>query len=106
MKFARVTMGTVSKDKMAEFIRLYEQTILPALKPIAGFQGGYLFSDPKTGEGFSLTYWVSEKDAIAYEKSGLYAQLVEKLRPFFTTQPTLKSYEIVAEAPIPTGALR
>ena len=106
MKYARTTTVKVPLEKTEEFVRLYEQTILPALKPVAGFQGAYLFNDPSTGEGFSLTFWASEKDAIAYEQSGLYTQLVEKLRPFFATQPTLKTYKVMAELPSPVTASR
>lgn len=106
MKFARTTTVTAPIDKIAEVTRVYEQTILPALKPVAGFQGAYLCIDPSNGEGFSLTFWASEKDALAYERSGLYTQLVEKLRPFFTTQPTLKSYQVTAETAAQATALR
>jgi heme-degrading monooxygenase HmoA len=106
MKYARTTTVTIPVEKTAEFTRIYEQTILPALKPVPGFQGAYLFNDPATGEGFSLTFWASEKDATAYEQSGLYAELVEKLRPFFTTQPMLKTYQVMAEASSPVTASR
>lgn len=106
MKFARMTTVTVAIDKIAEVTRIYEQSILPALKPVTGFQGAYLCTDQSTGEGISLTFWTSEKDAIAYEQSGLYTQLVENLRPFFTSQPILKSYQVSAEAAAPATALR
>lgn len=100
MKFARITMATVPIDKIDEFTRVYEQTITPALKGVAGFEGVYLLNDRSTGEGYSLTFWASKEDAMAYEKSGLYAQLVDKLRPFFTKAPTLKSYEVPVELPV------
>ena len=106
MKFARTTTATVPSDKAAEITRVWEQTILPALKPVPGFQGAHLLIDPSTGEGFSLTFWASEQDAIAYEQSGLYTQLVEKLRPFFTTRPVLRSYQVTAEALSPSAAMR
>lgn len=106
MKLARTTTATVPIDKAAEITSVWEQTILPALKPVAGFQGAYLLIDPSTGEGYSLTFWASEQDAIAYEQSGLYTKLVESLRPFFTTRPILRSYQVRAEAPSPTAAIR
>lgn len=106
MKFARMTTVKAPIDKMVEVTRTYEQSILPALKPVTGFQSAYLCIDPSTGEGFSLTFWASEKDAIAYEQSGLYTQLLGKLRPFFTTQPILKSYQVTAEVAAPATALR
>ena len=106
MKFVRMLTGKVPVEKIAEFTRLYEQTVLPALKPITGFQGAYLFNDPATGEGFSLTFWASEQDITAYEKSGLYMQLLEKFRPFFVAQPTLKTYQVAVELPVPATVLR
>lgn len=101
MKFARITTATVPRDKLAEFTHVYETTILPALKPVTGFQGAVMCTNESTEEGFSLTFWASEQDAIAYEQSGLYAKLIEQLRPFFTSQPILKSYQVAAEAAVP-----
>ena len=102
MKFARITTATVPMDKIDEFNRVYKQNNLPALKSVPGFEGIYLLIDRSTGEGFSLTFWASEEDAMAYERSGLYAELVEKLRRFFTKPPTLRSYEVPVELPAPT----
>ncbi|MGE5333778.1 MAG: antibiotic biosynthesis monooxygenase family protein [Nitrososphaerota archaeon] len=99
MKFARITTAKVPIEKTDEFNRIYEQNIPPALKGVRGFEGVYLLIDRSTGEGFSLTFWESKDDAMAYEQSGLYAQLVDKLRPFFITAPTLKSYEVPVELP-------
>lgn len=100
MKFARITTATVPIEKIDQFNRVYEQNNLSALKGVRGFEGIYLLIDRSTGEGFSLTFWASKEDAMAYEQSGLYAQLVDKLRPFFSTPPTLKSYEVPVELPV------
>lgn len=106
MKYARMLTATVPVDKIAEVTQIYEQSIVPALKPVTGFLGAYLFTSPFTGEGFSLTFWASEKDIVVYENSGLYAQLVEKLRPFFITQPILKTYQVAVETPFLAAVLR
>jgi heme-degrading monooxygenase HmoA len=106
MKYARMITATVPIDKIAEVSRLYEQTAVPALKPITGFLGTYMFSDPITGEGFSLTFWETEKDAIAFEKTPLYAELLGKFRPFFTNQPVVKTYQVTVETPLMTTVVR
>lgn len=106
MKYARMITVTAPIDKTAEVTQIYEQSILPALEPVTGFLGAYMLISPFTGEGLSLTFWATEKDAIAYENSGLYAQLVEKIRPFFTTQPILKTYQVAAETPVAAPVLR
>ena len=106
MKYTRMITATVPVAKIAEVTRIYKESILPALKPVTGFQGAYLCSDPTTGEGFLLTFWASEKDVHAYEKSGLYTQLVEKLSAFYTKKPVVKTYEVVAETSPSSTALR
>ena len=105
MKYVRMLTAKLPIEKVPEFTRLYEQTVLPTLKPVAGFEGAYLFTDPITGEGFSLTFWASEQDVIAYEKSGLYTQLLETFRPFFVTEPILKTFQVAVELPVPATAL-
>lgn len=106
MNYARMAIATSPADKLEEFARVYEQEILPALKPVKGFQGAYLFTNAFSGESVSLTFWASEQDAMAYDRSGMYAELVAKLRPLLATEPTLKRYHVSAETPFPTGALR
>ncbi len=106
MKYVRVVTTKASIDKIAELTRVAEQSNLPALKTVPGFLGASLFIEPTTGEVLSLTYWASEKDALAYEQSGVYTRMMENLRPFFTIQPTLKTYQVLAEAPTPAAALR
>ncbi len=105
MKYVRMLTAKVPVDKFAEFTRIYEESVLPTLKPVSGFQGAYLFIDPTLGEGFSLTFWASEQDALAYEQTGLYTQLLEKFRPFFATQPILKTYQVAVELPVLAGML-
>ncbi len=99
MKFARITTATVPIEKIDEFNRIYEQNIPPSLKGVPGFEGVYLLIDRSTGEGFSLTFWATKDDAMAYERSGLYTKLVDKVRPFFSKPPILKSFEVPVELP-------
>lgn len=106
MKYARMAVATAPADKLEEFVRVYEQEIFPALKSVKGFQGAYLFTNAFSGEGVSLTFWTSEQDAMAYDRSGQYAELVAKIRPFLTAEPTLKRYHVSAETPFPAEALR
>lgn len=106
MKYARMVIAPATPDSIADVTRIYEQEILPALKPVKGFQGAYLFTNAFTGEGASLTFWASEQDALTYERSGLFAELTEKLRPFLIAEPTVKRYHVSAETPFPAEALR
>ncbi len=106
MKYARMITATVALDKIEEFTRRYEQIVVPTLKPVVGFEDIYLCVNPFTGESVSITFWASEQDVIAYEKSGLAAQTIDKFRSFFTTQPIVKTYQVAVAAPGPIALAR
>jgi heme-degrading monooxygenase HmoA len=62
-------------------------------------QKGYRFhhlleSVDAQGESISLTAWDSQEDAEAYEQSGTYKELVDKIRNYITAPPELRSYEV------------
>ena len=62
-------------------------------------QKGYRFhhlleSVDAQGESISLTAWDSQEDAEAYEQSGTYKELVDKIRNYITASPELRSYEV------------
>ena len=46
------------------------------------------------GEGVSVSAWDSREDAEAYERSGVYEELVAKFRHFYTGPERLASYEM------------
>lgn len=99
---ARITTITAQKDKIQEAIQVYRESILPGIGRLKGFLGAYLLADQDTGEGASITLWESEADSVAYESSGLYKEQVDKLRPFFTRPPALKSYAVTDHVTPPT----
>ena len=62
-------------------------------------QKGYRFhhlleSVDAPGESISVTAWDSQEDAEAYEQSGTYKELVDKIRNYITAPPELRSYEV------------
>lgn len=83
--FMRIVQVKVNPDKIFEFIRAYEQKIIPELQKSHGcVYAGLVQSLENQTDGLSLTLWESQQDALAYEQSGLYNSLVETLRPFFS----------------------
>jgi quinol monooxygenase YgiN len=94
---ARVTTVSVQPDKVAETTRIYNESILPAIKAAGGNQGVYLLIDPATGKGISITMWNSQAEGDAYDSSGTYRELVAKVAPFFAAPPSLATYEVAAQ---------
>jgi heme-degrading monooxygenase HmoA len=94
---ARVTNVSVQPDKVAETTRIYNESILPAIKAASGNRGVYLLIDSTTGKGLSITLWNSEADGQAYDSSGTYREQVSKVSAFFSAPPSLATYEVAAQ---------
>jgi len=96
--FARLTIVQGKIDKTDETIKLYEESVIPAIKSQKGFRGAYLLTDRKTGKGISIGLWDSEEDAIANEQSGFYQEQLSKFKDFFTAPPVREGYEVSVQA--------
>jgi len=96
--FARFTITQVDVDKIDETIKLYEDSVIPTAKAQKGFRGITLFTDRKTGKGYSISIWDSEEDAIANEQSGYYKKQVGKFAEYMTAPPVQEGYEVTVQA--------
>jgi len=96
--FARFTIVQVNIDKMDEVIKLYEDNVVPAAKSQKGYRGIYLFTERKTGKGYSVSLWDSEEDAIANEQSGYYQEQLGKFAEYFTAPPVQEGCEVSVQA--------
>jgi heme-degrading monooxygenase HmoA len=96
--FARFTIVQVNIDKMDEAIKLYEDNVVAAAKLQKGYRGIYLFTNRKTGKGYSVSLWDSEEDAIANEQSGYYQEQVGKFADYFTAPPVQEGCEVSVQA--------
>jgi len=92
--YARVTSAEIFKEKIDQFIEIYKEYVVPAAKKQKGFNGTCLMVDRKTGNGMAITYWKSEEDAIANEKSLYYQEQVARFISFFARQPIREGYDV------------
>ncbi len=95
--FARVTSVSVQPDKVAEVVRIYNESILPAVKSASGNHGVFLLIDAATGKGMSITMWNTQADGEATDSSGFYREQVAKVSPFFSSPPSLDVYEVAVQ---------
>ena len=95
--FARVTTVSIQPDKIADATRVFNESIIPAVKAGAGNRGIMLLLDPATGKGMSISLWNSEAEGQAYDSSGSYREQVAKVAPFFSAPPTLATYDVPAQ---------
>lgn len=94
--YARVTTVTVQLDKVAEVTRIFNESIIPAVKAASGNHGIFLLINPATGSGFSMSLWHSEADVQAYVSSSGYREQIAKVSQFFAAPPSLANYEVAA----------
>lgn len=95
--FARVTTVSVQPDQIATVTRIYNESILPAVKAASGNRGVFLLMDSASGKGMSITLWATQADGETYDSSGTYREQVGKVSPYFSAAPTLATYEVGAQ---------
>lgn len=96
--FLRLTSGRIKKGSEAKARRFYRDESIPALVRRRGFLFARLLENADgSGEFISVTAWATPGAADAYEKSGLYRQLVSKFQPCLEGRPRLKCYKVTVD---------
>ncbi len=96
--FARLTTVQIKLNRIDEFIKRYEESVVPAAKTQKGYCGVYLFVDRKTGNGVAVSLWDKEEDALANEQNLYYQEQVAKFITFFKKNPIREGYEVCVKA--------
>ncbi len=83
--FLRLVMVNLRPDMKEEYHRLYVNEIIPSLLETKGCLHAYLIM-PSRGDNksISITIWDTKDDATAYERSGQFTSLVNKVKHTFT----------------------
>jgi len=93
--FARLTYLSIQPNKLEEVKKIFNEEIVPVVKSQKGNIGIWLLEPTDENEDFiSLTEWVSKADADAYETSGTYRTLVDKVKDAYRSKPVLKTYNV------------
>jgi heme-degrading monooxygenase HmoA len=92
--YARLTRIQVRLERFDHSINIFKESVLPAIRRQLGFRGISLFTNPKTGEGLTLSLWDSEKDAIESEKNHYYQEQLIKVMSYLTAPPVREGYEV------------
>lgn len=91
----RLTSFNVTPAQAEEAKRIYREEVVSAVKKQQGNEDVMLL-EPSDGsdEFISVTTWKTKADADAYESSGIYRELVDKLKGLFSGKPDLKTYNV------------
>lgn len=96
--FARFTTAQIKVNRIDEFIKRYEESVVPAAKTQKGYCGIYLLVDRKTGSAVSISLWDCEEDALANEQNLYYQEQVTKFITFYKKNPIREGYEVCVKA--------
>lgn len=81
----RIVSVKIQEGKIDEFKRIYEATILPALRTTQGCRYAFLTENlERKNEFISITGWESKEDVDRYENSGQFSILVDKVKHTFS----------------------
>ena len=82
----------IQPDKLDEARKIYNDEIVPPVKAQKGNIDIFLMeSMDREGMVISFTSWESQDDADAYESSGTYVDMVNRVKHTFAGTPTLWS---------------
>ena len=96
-----VVSMTVTKLKdnisMEDARKIYDDSVIPAVKGQKGFVAGWLMVSEDQNEGIAVALWENKEDAVAFEKSGLYQEQVKKFVAFIKSMEGRKYYNVNSE---------
>ena len=93
--YARLTFIDILPGHKDELRRIFNDEVIPVVKNQKGNIGIWVLEPTDTSnEYISLTEWMSAADADAYDSSGTYRNLVDKIKAMYKSKPILKTYNI------------
>jgi heme-degrading monooxygenase HmoA len=83
--FVRIVAARVEPSRYSELKQRYDDEVAPALLATKGCRAAFLVEGVSArSRALSVTVWDSEQDALRYEASGSYDEMVAKTSEFFS----------------------
>ncbi|HET9719096.1 MAG TPA: hypothetical protein VFP55_03370 [Solirubrobacteraceae bacterium] len=93
--FARTTHIQGPPDHLDDAIRQYREETLPAARGHAGFAGGMLLADRRTGDAVAITLWETEENMSASEQMASQQRAQVSATAGASGEPQVARYEVV-----------
>lgn len=92
--FVRMTYFGFKPEKLQELKKFYNEVAIPTLRKQKGNLDCRLLEPVDKNEDYiSMTTWENKENADAYHSKGVYKDLVDRVRPFFSKEPVLRVYQ-------------
>lgn len=97
--FIRMTFVHFKPGTMPEVQALYNDFVIPKMKEQPGLRFVHFLEQvDDRNAGISITAWDTRQDVEAYERTGVYPQLLSKFESWYTAPPELKSYDVTVSS--------
>jgi heme-degrading monooxygenase HmoA len=96
--FARMTIIQVKMENIDDAIRLLRTSVFPDAAKQKGYRGACLLVNRGEGQGRVVTFWRSERDALASEENRFYQEQLVKFLPYFAANPVREGYEVTVHS--------
>ncbi len=83
--YIRILHSKVLPGKFNALSALYNDELVPALLQVDGCRAAFLIGMEEKHEGLSITVWDSHEQAIAYERSGKFSELLSRAEPMLSS---------------------
>lgn len=94
---ARVTRSETAPEKTEEVTNRIKENVIPQIKKLEGFKGGYWLIDRASGKGFGLTLFENEAALGATDDA---AAKIRAQAPAGAKITGVETYEVVATIPV------
>jgi heme-degrading monooxygenase HmoA len=91
---AGVVSCQFKSGKVEEAVRIYQASVVPELRQMRGFEGGYVLTNDETGKGYIIGLWESREDAEGFESSGAFREQAAKFEDVLDGPPSREVCEV------------
>jgi heme-degrading monooxygenase HmoA len=95
---AGVVTLRVRPEMVEEAIRIYRDSVLPELREMEGFEGGYVLTAAESGKGYIIGLWRTHEDAERFQSSGSFREQASKFEEVLAEAPSREICEVSVQA--------
>ncbi len=92
---ARVVTVQVDIYRIDKAIKIYEESVAPAVKLREGGLGAILLVDRKSGKAISITMWENEDREREARESGFMQEQIARFESMLIATPEIDSFEVI-----------
>jgi quinol monooxygenase YgiN len=94
---ARVITVLIDVYRVDKAIKIYEESVAPAVKQREGGIGAILLGDRSTGRGISISLWEDRESLIKAQESGFMQEQIRKFSSMLIGTPDVERLEVLVK---------